>query len=300
MMSARDVRDTMQRREIRARQRPIAIVLVYFWELAWALVVATPMHAWARRSWGTHPDGDAVLFRAGARELASWVGAGDEAASVVVRVTLLLLVVGAVAGQIPLGALVASLIRRIRATQALAVGVRAWLPLCGVLLLATFIEGVVLFGGGLASTAIGHALRDKMGDARAFGVTLAVFGFFVFLAAIVGVIADLARVAVARDVAEQDPDAEPRSGLTVLRAGLGVALSTMRRRFGRALFGWTWRMSVGVMLLGLAWAIGSLVGGRGGIVLFLLFLLHQGIVFARTALRASWLAHALRLTSDRT
>jgi hypothetical protein len=137
-----------------------------------------------------------------------------------------------------------------------------------------------------------------MGDARAFGVRLGVFALFIVLASLIGVIADLARVAVARDVAEQDPDAEPRSGLTVLRSGLGIAFSTIRRRSRTAFIGWTWRTTLGVMLLGLAWGAGSFVGGRGGIALVLLFLLHQGIVFLRTALRASWLAHALRLTSE--
>lgn len=299
MMRTPDMRDTLSRREIRARSRPRAIILVYLWELAWAFLVATPIHAWARRSWGAHPDGDAVLFRDGARDLTAWLGGGEEALSVVVRVTVLLLIVGTVIGQVPLGALVAALIRRVRATQALAVGVRAWLPLAGVLVLATFFELLVLIGGGFAASAIGHALRDKMGDARAFGVTLAVFAFFGLLASFIGIIADLARVSVARDVADQDPDAEPRSGLTVIRSSLGIALSTMRHRFGAAFIGWTWRMLTGVLLLGIACVMGSLVGGRGGIVLFLLFLLHQGIVFVRTALRASWLAHALRLTSDR-
>lgn len=298
MMGSKDIRETIQRREVRARQRPRAIILVYLWELVWALLVSAPIHAWAKRSWGAHPDGDAVLFKAGARELSVWFGGGDEALAVVVRVTMLVLFVGVIVGQVPLGALVAALIRRIRATQALAVGVRAWLPLSCVLFIATFVELAIIGGGVFAATAIDHALRNRMGDARAFGVRLAVFAFFVLLAAIVGVVADLARVAVARDVADQDPDAEPRSGFTVLRSSFGIAFSTMRRRFGAAFIGWTWRTLLGVMLLGLAWIIGSLVGGRGGLVLFLLFLLHQGIVFVRTALRASWLAHALRLTSD--
>lgn len=296
--SMRDMRDTLQRREIRARERPRAIVLVYLWELSWALLVATPLHAWAKRSWGAHPDGDAVLFRAGARELAAWLGSGDEAGAIVIRVTFLLLLVGTLVGQVPLGALVAALIRRIRATQALSIGVRAWLPLCGVLLIATFVEIVIVGGGLFASSAVDHALRDRMGDARAFGVRLVVVALFVLLAMIVGVVADLARVSIARDVAEQDPDAEPRSSLSVLRSSLAIALRTMRRRFGAAFLGWTWRTSLGVLLLGLGWTVGSFVGGRGGIVLFLLFLLHQGIVLLRTALRASWLAHALRLTSD--
>lgn len=299
MMSRSSIGDTMQRREIRARERPRAIILVYLWELAWALLVAAPLHAWAKRSWGAHPDGDAVLFRAGARELSAWVGSADEAGSVVVRMTFLLLLVGTIIGQVPLAALVAALIRRIRATQALSIGVRAWIPLIGVLVLATFVELLVVGGGMFAATAADHALRDRMGDARAFGVRLAVLAFFFLVAALVGIVADLARVSVARDVAEQDPDAEPRSGLAVLRSSLRIAFSTMRHRFGSAFMGWTWRTVVGAMLLGLAWTIGSMVGGRGGIVLLLLFLLHQGIVFVRTALRASWLAHALRLTSDR-
>jgi len=112
------MKDTILRREIRARQRPVAFVLLYLWELAWSLLIAAPIHAWARRSWGAHPDGDGVLFRPGARELATWIGGADEAAAVVVRMTILLLVVGAIIGQVPLGALVASLIRRLRASQA--------------------------------------------------------------------------------------------------------------------------------------------------------------------------------------
>ena len=85
MMGSPDIRDTIQRREIRARERPRAIILVYLWELAWALLIAAPIHAWAKRSWGAHPDGDAVLFRAGARDLAAWISSGDDAGSVVVR-----------------------------------------------------------------------------------------------------------------------------------------------------------------------------------------------------------------------
>jgi hypothetical protein len=61
----------------------------------------------------------------------------------------------------------------------------------------------------------------------------------------------------------------------------------------------TWRAVLVLGLYAIAFSVGSFVGGRGGIVLFLLFLVHQGVVFARTALRASWLAHALRLTTDR-
>ena len=78
-------------------------------ELAWAFVVATPVHAWARRAWGAHPDGDAVLFAPGGRDLLVWLGQDDAGLSVTARTTIVLLAVGAVLLQLPFGALVASL-----------------------------------------------------------------------------------------------------------------------------------------------------------------------------------------------
>ncbi len=283
--------------DIRARRAPAFVLLVFFWELTWALLVATPVHAWAKRVWGAHPDGDAVLFRPGGRELSLWIASGDDATSVVIRTTVILLVAGVVIGQIPLGALVASLVRRVRAAQALAVGVRAWLPLLGVLVLAGAIEGMLLALGLFGASALDAALRDRLGDARAFGVRLAVFGLFVIFAAIVGVIADLARVAIGRHVAERDPDAEPESGLTVLRIGIRAALATSRRALGRALLAWGWRAALGLALLALGMAAGSLAGSSGGATLFAVFVAHQAVVLVRTALRASWLANALRLVA---
>lgn len=281
--------------DIRARRAPVAVLLVFVWELAWALLVATPVHAWAKRVWGAHPDGDAVLFRPGGRELSSWIASGDDASAVVIRTTAILLVAGAVIGQIPLGALVASLVRRVRPPQALAVGVRAWLPLLGILVLAGAIEGMVLSVGMLGASALDGALRDRMGDARAFGVRLAVFGLFVVVAAVVGVIADLGRVAIARHVAERDPDAEPESGLRVLRIGIRAALATTRRAIGRAVLAWAWRAALAAALVVVGAVLGSMAGGRGGAVLAGVFVAHQLLILARTALRASWLANALRL-----
>ncbi len=281
--------------DIRARRAPVAVLLVFFWELVWALLVATPVHAWARRVWGAHPDGDAVLFRPGGRELSLWITSDDSASSVVIRTTLILLVAGAIVGQVPLGALVASLVRRVRPPQALAVGVRAWLPLLGVLVLAGAIQGMLVSLGMLAATALDTALRDRLGDARAFGVRLAVLAVFVVLAAIAGVIADLARVAIGQHVAERDPDAEPESGLTVLRIGIRAALGTARRALGRALVAWSWRAALGALLIGAGMAAGSLAGASGGAMLLVVFVLHQSVVLVRTALRASWLAKALRL-----
>ncbi len=143
-----------------ARKRPVAIAMMFAAELAWALVVATPVHEWAKRAWGAHPDGDAVLFAPGGRDLLMWLGQEDAGLSVTARTTLVLLVVGAVLLQLPFGALVASLafgrevaaapsappaggeeeapvaapvMRSLRLVTALKIGVGAWLPLAALL-----------------------------------------------------------------------------------------------------------------------------------------------------------------------
>lgn len=271
--------------------RAIAVVLVFAWELAWGLVVATPVHAWVKQAWGAHPDGDAVLFEPGGRALVLMLGNGGDAMGVVVATVAVLLVAGAVLGQVPLGALVAALARRTRFVDALATGVRAWLPLSAVLVIAGVVQGVLLAIGGFAGSALDHALRDALGDARAFGARLVVLAVFVAIAAVVGIVADLARVAVVRDL-------ETAPAWTNVRAGIGAALRTTRRSFGGALGGWAWRAALAAALLGAAWMAGGIVGGRGGAALVALFVFRQLMVLGRTALRASWLAHALRLVPE--
>jgi hypothetical protein len=83
--------------------------------------------------------------------------------------------------------------------------------------------------------------------------------------------------------------------LTVLRIGIRAALGTTRRALGRALVAWSWRAALGALLIGAGMAAGSLAGASGGAMLLVVFVLHQSVVLVRTALRASWLAKALRL-----
>jgi hypothetical protein len=55
-----------------------------------------------------------------------------------------------------------------------------------------------------------------------------------------------------------------------------------------------WSNLVSLIPVAVAVALGAHSGGRGGIVLVVLALVHQAVVLARVALRASWLALALR------
>jgi hypothetical protein len=295
---------------IRARKRPLAIVYVYLAELMWALVIATPVHAWARRAWGAHPDGDAVLWLPGGRDLVVWLGQPDAALAVVTRTALVLLMLGMIAMQLPLGALIASLAfvrggepgapdtgRSLRGQSALRVAVGAFMPLAGLLVLGSVAAIVVLAVGGAASSAVDHGFADRLGDARSFTLRLVTFALFVAVAALVGVVVDLARAAVARDVGLAEEKGTTAPGWTTMLRGLRTAFAVARRELRPASIAWAWRAALSLALIGIGIAAAQALGGRGGAALFGLWVVHQAIVLVRVALRASWLARAVALVA---
>jgi hypothetical protein len=311
--------------DIRARRRPKAVVFVYLTELAWALIIATPVHAWARRVWGAHPDGDGVLFRSGARELLVWLGQEDAALGVTTRTTLLLLIVGAVVMQLPLGALLTSLAfvrddepiaggdsddgtateppsarRSLRLLDALRAAVGTFLPLSGVLAIGAVTALVVLGGGVMASSAVDTALTERLGDARAFQVGVVVVALFAALAAVLGVVLDLARAGIARASGIElgaHAQSTRAAAWSVMLRSVKAALRASRRGLPRTMFAWGWRAAIGLALVGVGAFAAERLGGHGGASLGVLFAIHQLVVLARVALRASWLARALAIVS---
>lgn len=298
--------------DIKARKRPVALLFVYGAELVWALAVATPVHAWARRVWGAHPEGDALLWRPGGRELLIWLGQDDAGLAVTARTTIVLLMLGAVLMQLPLGALLASLAfsrddgegggqggarRSLRPLAAMRVGLGAFLPLAGVLALASVAAIIVLVLGALASSAVDRGLTERLGDARSFQIHLVTFGLFLALAAGIGVVVDLARAAIGREsgIAVSSGAASP--AWTVMLRGVQTALRASRRGLLRAMLAWAWRAALGLALVGVGYYAAQALGGRGGMALFALFVVHQLVVLGRVALRASWLARALAIVA---
>ena len=301
-------------RSIHARKRPVAIAFVFVMELAWALVVATPVHAWARRVWGGHPAGDAVLFAPGARELMVWLGQNDAALAVTARTTIVLLAIGAVLMQLPFGALVASLAfgREVRTEDAdgervhlgaprlrgaLQIGVSAFLPLAVLFVLGSVASLIVLLLGGLAASALDHTLTEALGDARSFTVRVVLFAMFAAVAAVIGVVVDLARAAVVRESGLSAASGTASPAWNVMLRGVRIALKTSRSSLGRATLGWTGRTVVGIALLAIGYVAADTFGGSGGLSLTLLFGIHQAVVLGRVALRASWMARALALVA---
>jgi hypothetical protein len=292
---------------IRARKRPFAILHVYLAELVWALVVATPVHAWAGRAWGNHPDGDAVLWLPGGRELLVWLGQDDATSSVVSRTSLVLLVAGVIAMQVPLGALLASLAfsrgdedaprLSLRWKAAMRVGITAFMPLAGLLALAS-VAGVLLFLlAGIASSAVDHALSASLGDARSFMVRLVVLALFALVGALLGVVVDLARAAIARDTGIGIESGTTTTGWTTMFRGIRTAFGVARRQLRPAALAWAWRAALSALLIVVGMAASQALGGLGGGSLVLLWLAHQAVVLLRVALRASWLARALSLVT---
>lgn len=287
--------------DVSAQKRPLAVLFVFAAELAWALLVATPVHAWVGRVWGAHPDGDGVLFAPGGRQLLIWLGQADAGLGVTARTTMMLLLAGAVLMQLPLGALLASMAfsrettRAPRMKTALQVGITAFLPLCGLLALGTVAAVIVVALGAIVSSAVDHGLAERLGDARAFTLRLVTFALFLAIAAMVGVVVDLARAAIGRETGIEAARGRASPAWSVMLRGLGSALSVARRGLLQATFAWAWRGAIGVALITVGYYVAQLLGGRGGSSLAIVLVVHQLIVLGRTALRASWLAHAIAL-----
>ena len=302
---------------IHARKRPVAVASMFVAELAWALVVATPVHEWVRRAWGAHPDGDAVLFARGGRDLLVWLGQEDAAMSVTARTTLALLVVGTLLLQVPFGALVASLAfdREIaappageatapsRATRALPmatawkIGIASWLPLATLLAFSVLVSVIVLSLGGILAALVESGLTASLGDARSFTLRVVFFALFEAIAAVVGVVVDLARAAVVREIGIAHTAGTSAAGWRTMLRALGTALATARMSLGRASLDWTGRCVIGIALIAIGFVAANALGGRGGAALGGLFVIHQAVVLGRVALRASWMARALALVA---
>src|SRR5262249_7964259 len=73
-----------------------------------------------------------------------------------------------------------------------------------------------------------------------------------------------------------------------------MGVKTFARRPSRLVWSWLWRSGASLIPAIAAAALSSRIGARSGFALFALFLMHQAVIVARVALRASWLARAMR------
>jgi hypothetical protein len=269
----------------RARAHPWGIAGVWAWRTALALAVAVPAATLVARVYGTHPRGDGPLWDPGGLALLDFLWRDGRALSPVAATAEIMLVVGAVGGLIPAAALMMAIARvpreRAAATLAQTLSASLWaVPAFSFLLIVFFVTQVVTLAVGYGVAQIVSSWAS-VGAVRAERLGVAVGVVFVLLASGLGVVHDLAMAAVVC--------ARARGARAIV---LGV------RAFGRSplplWWSWAWRwLAAGVPVAAIAVFTGA-VGGRGGPTLWLVAVLHQGVVLTRVSLRASWLARALR------
>jgi hypothetical protein len=147
--------------------------------------------------------------------------------------------------------------------------------------LATLVEGFVAGTAVLVALATLHSLTEKLGEARGQQIALLVGAVLMIGVAVVGVMHDLARTAAVR------------FRVRWVRAWR-CAWNALARNPLLVLWAWAWRSGAGWAPVVIAALVAARLGGRGGASLIALALVHQLAALTRVALRASWLATALR------
>jgi hypothetical protein len=270
-----------------ARRSPWAIVGVWGWQTMFALVVDWPGVSLVRIAYGSDPRGDAPLWAAGSHALLDFLWHEGHGAIAAARGASVLLLFGAFAGLLPTAALMIAIAYATHSRRVLGVGrtmeraLRA-VPSMALMLVVIGVAQALAFAAAWATADVVAAwAHSGLGEARAqlLGATLALA--FILGALALGVVRDLAQAAVVR------------LRLTAFRS-LALAARLFRRTPISLCWSWTWRALASLLPIAVAAAFAASAGGRGGTMLVVFALVHQAVVLARVALRASWLALALR------
>jgi len=269
--------------EIRARKRPGIITAVCLLRAVLGLALAWPVCEIFARPTLAHPRGDAILFDAGGLYLVEAFRLAHGAATGALRGLSVGALLAFSAGLLPLGALLHALGRsgRIPASDLATAAVRVFVRFSVLLVMATSAMAFAL----LAALGVASAVRARVAfasDPAADLVAVGVWACAAILVAVAGVLHDLARAAVTQ------------RDLGVLDA-VSLALRALCARPAAALFGWAWRSALGAAIVVAAAIAAATIGVATSLALSAVALLHQAVVLGAVALRASWLACALRL-----
>ena len=237
--------------------------------------------------WGASPNGDATLWEPESIPLLRTAVQETALRSTAFTLLFATVLAAAVAELVPLGALVASIAfvtrdrTAPRSSDAIARGARAFPTFFALLVGASALELVVLAIAAWTAFAMTSGLAERLGDARAQQIAWLTAIAIASIAAWIGVAHDLARVGAIR------------FRVRTIRA-LRFALNTMARGWLLLLWAWGWRAIASWVPVVIGALVAAKLGGRGGAALVALFAVHQLVTVSRVALRASWLAAALR------
>jgi hypothetical protein len=255
---------------------------VHALHVAIALAVALPLASIIAAPTLSHPRGDAILFEPGALYLGEALRLGFRPFANALAGSVWIVILASYLGLLPLGALVSALNRRgpVRLPDLLADAAPLFGPFS--LLLGLSVAALAFSTVFLILFAIALPLPPSGRSADLAHVAVALAGALLF--AFVGLLHDVARASAVR---------HGLRGLSALSEGAYV----LRRRAPTAVLGFTWRAAIGAALV----AGGAVFSGAVSVERWTgwsaVLLVHQGIALSLLALRASWLACALRLVA---
>jgi hypothetical protein len=271
---------------IHARRRPRTIVALWVWEACLALAIAWPFASTVAGLYGGHPAGDAPLWAPGGLDLMN-VGVRAAAAAPGLAVhTFVGLTVAAFAGVWSAAAVFVSVaygtrdLRTPSIRQLLSASLTVFAPSALVVATVALVQLLALVTGAVLGRAVNDALYFRAGEARAEQAEWLVVGLLVLVAGALGVVQEVARASIVR---------------YRLRSGPALVFAVrVLRRSPRLFWSWGWRTSASLVPVAFAGLAATRLGGRAGLALIALTVLHQAAALARAAMRCSWLARAMR------
>ena len=272
---------------MRARRHPRALLGLWAWETALAALIGMPLASLARDAFGADPRGDGALWSPGARELLSFATRELHGLNAIAIAAVAVLLAGAVAGLVPMAATMTAIAYATRDRKAAGLirsvgeGLRQFPAMVLLLVIASISQGILVAVGFAAGSIVEAWTHSGMGEARAQQIEGLLLLVFVAAVGAIGVAHDLARAAVVR---------------FKVSGGRGLMLGARTFRLAPIALSWSWAwrsLASLAPIVAAAWAAERL-GGRGGLALGALLVLHQAVVLARVGLRTSWLARALR------
>lgn len=272
---------------MRARRHKWAVVGLWAWQTVLALLVAWPASSLVKAAYGDHPRGDAPLWDPGGRALADFLVRDAHGLRALASGASIVALAASVAGLVPMAAAMVAMAyasrdkRAPRLPDAMALALRALRALFVTLVIVGLAQIVVVVAGWLLARGIERWLVVSAGEARAQQIAGIVAVVFALLVSAIGVVHDLARAAAIRFKV---------GGLRALALGA----RTFRVAPASLWWSWAWRAAASLAPIAVAAPVAGRIGGRGGLALLCLAVLHQSVVLSRVALRASWLAKALR------
>jgi len=261
-----------------ARSRAIRVALAYWlFEAVLSLVIALPVRSVVERAYGAHPEGDAVLFRAGSLELAELVYRFDPAMSLFPTLLVTVAAVALIIGHVPLAGAIAYLDDQDDWARA---ALRSFFRMLAAFASFGVLRWLVLGSGVALAFWVAGARVELHGEVSAFQWGVATTIPFALFFWALSAAEDFAYVGVVRTGASFD------AAQATWRALRGKRLAAMLY-FGAVVAG-------NVLLIGTASAVAGLLGGgKGGAALVALFVAHQSVQFTRILLKVRWLSYVI-------